>query len=447
MVIYSPVTSAESLIGLIAFLTPPRTFNEYTRSAAFPIYRVPGTMSFRNLTGITVLESDGNEAKATQFLADPARTIQVFLSSYMRTQGLIWSDRKLVSTPHLLRFFVKYLLRNQTIPDAAQGLNNALNIIDVAAKELLLLPRISEVLPDTFAKASAQCWGRKDEEFFLLAEMEKRLTADASKGRRPKFDRIVRPESRHINQNSNRGSVPVNQAPQISAEGLSSGWGSGGGWGSTDSWGSSGDWPTASITPDPPGPPPPPLPPPPSMLKLLGPTVLPFTHAPGVVEYSTRRIKSLLPPMPIPAHSAQLPGAWAPSAEAIERDLEARMWRVVMAPWTDWDADPAVSRPRIVPTSCGTVVVPGQQPASGAHDMLADEITVLVDPAAVDNLCIGMGTGGTWVQLVRLPDGGSDTGRQGGTRKNRKVTENRKGVQCYWYLQDLVAILPSYWAI
>ncbi|KAJ7470900.1 hypothetical protein FB451DRAFT_1399643 [Mycena latifolia] len=399
-------------------------------------------MLFPNLTGITVLESDGNEAKAAQFLADPARTIQVFLPSYMRTQGLIWSDRKLVSTPHLLRFFVKYVLRNQTIPDAAQGLNNALDIIDLAAKELLLLPRISEVLPDTFAKASAQCWGRKDEEFFLLAEMGQRSTTDASKGRRQKFTRFAHPESRHMNQNSDPGSVPLNQAPQMSAEASSSSWGSGGGWGSSESWGPSGGWPTASITPDPPGPPPPSLPPPPTMLRLLGPTVLPFTQAPGVVEYSTRRIKSLLPPTPIPAHSAQLPGAWAPSAEALERDLEARMCRVVMTPWTDWDADPAVSRPRIVPTSSGAVVVPGEPSTAEGHNMLTDEITVLVDPTAVDTLCVGMGIGGTWVQLVRRPDGGSD--KQGETRKNRQGAENK---QCYWYLQDLVAILPSYWAV
>ncbi|KAJ7683204.1 hypothetical protein B0H17DRAFT_1333343 [Mycena rosella] len=380
---------------------------------------------FRNFLGLTALAAeDRDEDRAVRFFDEPERSIQLFLSSYMRDQGMM-SDRKLVATPHLVRFFLRFLIRHKTLSAATtQGLNNAFSIIDLAAEELLRIPKISDGLPDEFAKASENYWGRKDE-CFVLYDLDKNWSAGNSKPKRRTADRTVR----------------VRDEPDTKDAG---GWGSAG-WGSVASgWGSAvweptGDWPedivsmAESSTKNTPLS----LPLPPSMFKILGPTALPLTHAPGVVEYSMRRIKSLVPP------SKTLPQldpsrAWVLAPEAVENELEARMYRVVMTPWMDWDANPAVARPRIIPSTVGAVVKPRKPSTPGAHDMFNDDITLLVGPEAMEALKIGMGLCGTWVQLARLKDTA--------VKKRGNGSDTTKGER-YWYLQELVAILPSYWII
>lgn len=182
-----------------------------------------------------------------------------------------------------------------------------------------------------------------------------------------------------------------------------------------------------------------------------------------------RRVKSLSPPI----SEAGAPPADAGTdsvepAEAVECVLEARMWRAVMAPWQDWDADskvdPGVERPCLQRSSVGAVVASasgGHGVASGKtgtdigpkpHDMLHDDIVVLVGPAAAETLCVGMGLKGTWVQLARVQDGDGGSGREKAdgdnaemdkTKNNKLTQEAQKGLR-YWYMEELMAILPSY---
>ncbi|KAJ6509710.1 hypothetical protein DFH09DRAFT_1374641 [Mycena vulgaris] len=397
---------------------------------------------FRNFTGISETRSNDFDARsenqASEFFNDPARSIQRFLSSYMRTQGLIWNQRKLVAAPHLLRFFVNFLLRNRVLPENTHNLKNALDTIAVAELELPLLPQISEALPDEFSRAAESVWGRKADEVYLPSRSDKH----ESKVKATESHLAAAVTNNRKKETDDRGHIQVVHGVDASADG---GWGSGG-WEHTGEWStmpqeSLSSWVDPSSKDSPRSTQVKPLLPPASMFRFLGPTVLPLSHAPGVVEFSIRRIKSLVPPTaPSTPASSQPVGEWAPAPEAVERAVEAGMYRMLMEPWLDWDADPATARTRILRSSSGAVVVPGQPSASGAHDMLTDEITVLVDPAVVNTVRVGMGIGGTWVQLTRLQNAVT-------RRRNRKKAQKNNGAIRYWYLQDVIFILPSYWAI
>ncbi|KAJ7654916.1 hypothetical protein B0H17DRAFT_1338146 [Mycena rosella] len=334
--------------------------------------------------------------RLVDFLSDPARGIQMFLSSYMKNQGLAWADRNLTNAPHLLRFFVNYLLRNKTI--AAAG------------RELPLTATISKVLPDDFSAACQGCWGRRADSYGDLADSDSDGGVDVL------------------------GALPaVDDADAAASEGGSGAWGETAAYDPSsfapagDSWDgapSATDWAAPEA---------------PSLLALLGPTALPLTHAPGVVEWS--------------------------GAEAVERGLEGRMHRVVLAPWAGWDGEVELSQPRILRSSVGAVAAApapssaaSAPPATGAgglkpHDMHADDITLLVDGAVAGTLCVGMGLGGTWVQLARVQDVGAPpaaASEEGNAKTKKKkalskAQKERRGLR-YWYLDDeLTMSLPSYW--
>lgn len=182
-----------------------------------------------------------------------------------------------------------------------------------------------------------------------------------------------------------------------------------------------------------------------SLLALLGPTVLPLTHSPGIVERSMRRIVSITRPPPSVAKSPPLPkGIYEPSADAVELELDRRFAKVVFAPMIDWDGGeaPVYTRPAILATSRGAVVTVVQEdnntntPASPQqpHNPESDNITVLINdiPNQIDYLRVGVAIGGTWVQLVRQ-----------GEPAAAKDCNSKKS--SYWYLDNLALNVPSFW--
>lgn len=187
------------------------------------------------------------------------------------------------------------------------------------------------------------------------------------------------------------------------------------------------------------------LSPPPSLTSLLGPTALSLTHTTGIVESSTRRIKAIHPP---PIAKAKIKGD---SAEMVEDELERRFARIVMCPWGREECD--IPNPSIRKTSRGTVVMPnGDIEGSGPgkpHNPYKDDIVLVVEPAMVDKLSLGMGLGGLWVQIVReevVADLASD---QAETKPREKRSKKAKGPLDelsgnYWYLEELMGIFPSY---
>jgi len=187
------------------------------------------------------------------------------------------------------------------------------------------------------------------------------------------------------------------------------------------------------------------LSPPPSLTSIMGPTALPLTHTTGIVESSTRRIKAIHPPQ---KDKAKIKGD---SAEMVEDELERRFARVVMSPWGREECD--IPSPIIRKTSRGVVVTPnGEVEGSGSgkpHNPYEDDIVLVVEPATLDKLSIGMGLGGLWVQIVREEvevDLTSDQARQKSRGKRNKKGKGPLDELSgnYWYLEELMGIFPSY---
>ncbi|KAF7352129.1 hypothetical protein MVEN_01176000 [Mycena venus] len=412
------------------------------------------------------------EDKVVEFLNNPARSIQIFLSSYMNRQGFVYADRNLVSTPHLLRFFVNYLLRNQVLPDKTteRSLKSALQIIDAAAKELPLTAELAKKLPDDFSMACQSCWDPRGDN--SLDAWDAADTAADESG----ADDKINPDAAFESTLKDENVEVIKHEDVLGADATSDADTATGGDGVYDpsSFTPADSWEHANGSP-----PEAEWAPPPARVSALPPRPdCPPTHAHA-------RHRRVVRPAYQERHPALSTGAAedrAPDAEAVERDLEARMARVVMAPWVGWDG-PEVP-PRILRGSLGALTTsaaeaavssanataspppaaPAPPPALGPgglkpHDMLADDITLLLEPAVAQTLSLNMGLGGTWVQLARLVDvaapapaaaegDGTEKANMKPQKKKAltKAQKERRGLR-YWYLDDHMMVLPSYWLV
>ena len=199
-----------------------------------------------------------------------------------------------------------------------------------------------------------------------------------------------------------------------------------------------------------------------NLFSLLGPTALPLTHSPGIVERSMKRIVSITRPPLSVAKSPLLPdGICEPNANAVELELDRQFAKVVLAPMIDWDGgeSPVYTKPTILVTSRGAVVdqnsndqhtaasppSPVQEDNGSAqqpHNPAGDEITVLIDniDSQIDFLREGMAIGGTWVQLARQEEPAVVAAKKMKKGKSKKSTS-------YWYLDELAIVVPSFWTI
>ncbi|KAJ7181466.1 hypothetical protein C8R43DRAFT_969235 [Mycena crocata] len=292
------------------------------------------------------------DTRAERFLASPAAASQMFLSSYMADQNLILSDRNLVNAPHLLHFFVKFLLRNKVLPDKYDDeLNRALYTIEVAKKELPLTSKISKSLPDAFAAACQNRWGSS--------------VADYTTGVDPALTAF---ETSLLEEN-----IETISAETLDTEGDNSA-----GWNTPAP--SATDWNVSGAGPQ-------------TLSALLGPTTLSLAYGPGIVERSVRRILSIDTPL---------------SSDV----TTGRLHRVETGPWAGWDADGSEDAvPAILKSD------------PMKRHSVENNIRLLVEPAAAEHLCVGMGLGGIWVQL----------------------SSDAAAADSVWYLEKLTRVLPSYW--
>ncbi|KAG0698703.1 hypothetical protein DFH29DRAFT_940358 [Suillus ampliporus] len=447
------------------------------------------------------------EEKLVVFLNDPEKSVTIFLSSHMREQGLIWSERNLLNAPHLLSFFLNFVLRNRVLPKALheRGIRRALDIVELAKKELPLTYKIGQALPDGFSDGCKECFGRKGgiewtfddqpegrmirllqvisvisdptitvidqhgaETEIVLPDSEETALKDAIEDN---VDMEIQVTGIHTTTpvaNAN-ATAPITTAPPDiwsadTADTVAGGWGATGdteGWGSlgSDGWGVIGDggrwgpaddndeWgaDTAPLSFAPEETEPSWLSPPPSLTSLMGPTSLPLTHSTGIVESSTRRIKAIHPP---PKDKAKIKGD---TAEMVEDELERRFARVVMSPWGREESD--IVKPSIRKTSRGAVVMPdGEIEGSGPgkpHNPSEDDIVLVVEPAVLDTLSLGMGLGGLWVQIVREEVDADKADSEAPKKSHGKRGKKGKGPLDelsgnYWYLEELMGIFPSY---
>jgi len=189
-------------------------------------------------------------------------------------------------------------------------------------------------------------------------------------------------------------------------------------------------------------------------MKLLGPTALPLTHTTGIVEQSTRRIKSIIRPPSVPAKSVAGDGD-GEDPEGVEEELEKLFAKVVLEPWVgDESSDirqPIIrnsSKGQVYPGSKmedGTVVEGGIPPPEvKVHNPLLSDITLLVEPSSADLMSEGMGILATWIQVVRQEEKKKSSG-SGGTKSKKKKKNKSKIPKGYWYMEELLVTFPSFY--
>lgn len=397
------------------------------------------------------------------------------------------ADKNLVNMPHLLYFFINFLIGNRVLPEPEheRGLQRALKVIELARKELPLTSKMAKALPDDFNLACKACWGTQGtgyETFYpdamdvvkddkdsnepeakrlkLDTDTEDATTAEESFVAKLKAENIQLLTSADITMaDVAKDAIEDNIDPGVAADSIASGWGTDGGatWGastsaenaqSVDAWETThSSWAAAD---------------PHSLIPLLGPTTLPLTHTPGIVEWSVRRIKEIIPP-PTVANKSAIPTDpdADPDPETVEAELIARFTRVVLTPWTGWE-DPedeeGQSAPRIFPSSRGPVVDPkdaagvelegdAAKPPTGGrkpHDPTKDDITIFVGASVLDTLSMGMGLGGTWVQLARQQEDFERPDGEEKPKKKKKKSKSKKSGARFWYMEELVMTLTSY---
>jgi hypothetical protein len=416
----------------------------------------------------------------------------------MREQGLIWSEKNLLNAPHLLSFFLNFVLRNRVLSKASheRGIRSALDIVELAKKELPLTYKIGQALPDVFSDGCKECFGRKGgiewsfddhqkaddppapvdatitvidqhgaETEIVLPNTEETALKDAIEDNVDMEIQVTNMRTTAPLANANTAAPITTAPPDIWSAGttdtVAGGWGAAGdteGWGSVDSdtWGAIGDggkwgpaddndeWgaDSAPLSFAPEVTEPSWLSPPPSLTSLLGPTSLPLTHSTGIVESSTRRIKAIHLPLKDKAKIRADP------AEMVEDELERRFARVVMSPWGREEND--IPKPSIRRTSRGTVVMPdGEVEGNGTgkpHNPYQDDIVLVVQPAVLDTLSLGMGLGGLWVQIVcEEVKADNEAPKKSNAKRGNKGKGPLDGLSGnYWYLEELMGIFPSY---
>ncbi|KAJ3783608.1 hypothetical protein GGU11DRAFT_742399 [Lentinula aff. detonsa] len=468
-----------------------------------------------------------------KFLNDPKQSLRVYLSSYMRKQGFHYEDRNLNLIPTLIRFYIKFLVQDgvfsvETESETIASFNQALTIADLALTELPLTSQITKRFPwhDTFNGGCSELfdinnlvvptrtWGQKSQTLNVdgeptgVSSTAAATTATTPAPEEPKpleleeDCEIVTPI---VEQSHNALETLVQEVHEPSSDSAlldswdsdegtlqppmndTGAWNTGtlepdqanasAGWGAKDfddlldnPWGGT-DVDTWDV------------PPAPTLFPILGPTALPLTHTSGVVEWSMRRIQSIVHPnadidtnttAAIPFLKSDFPSD-GPSANAVEADLSSRLSKVVMEPWLDWenksldlDESGDTALPQIQASSRGRVVVYSKGEGisyecdSGVrsnafalsnngvpHDPLNHSITLLVEPESAQLLSVGMGLGATWVQIARRSDLRDEKEKEeiedeaGVTVDNGEALGQDSGLR-FWYLSSLLIVLPSY---
>lgn len=362
-------------------------------------------------------EYDPKEARLLDFIDNPTRYVKIFLSSRMRRLGLIWADRNLENAPILLSFFLEYIVHSKAFPKPRHDreFRKALDIANLAKKELILTSKLAKALPDKFNASCVSCFGSKVEGYHPPAE---ETPASMDVDITPQFNDtwgIATPESNTGWGNSGSGWDDDPSAPPATSV-----------WDST---------PDDSFL---------------MSMNSLGPTTFPLTHAPGVVEWSVRRIQKIIPPSKVVNKYAILGDGAEPDPEVIESHFERSFTQVVLEPWTGWEdeLEKETAKARILSSSNGPVVeetgmsgivevVQESSDGRNPHNPSVDTITILVADDVVNNLSLGMGVGATWVQLARIREDLE------GKRRKKKSKASKSGAR-FWYLEELVMTLPSF---
>jgi hypothetical protein len=295
-----------------------------------------------------------------------------------------------------------------------------LTLLGTARKELPATFTISKALDDPFSKGCNSLWGRTIQTIDLGEEY-------AEPPQPPEPEELETGIIDHEEITSRDGTwAGVDE--EIEGGDNTSSWGTWsktqmaeGGWGSTDKEYNSFDQdPDSGWNVDP-------LP---TLTTLLGPTSLPLTHTTGIFETSMRKILKLIPPLP----ATRTGGSSSESpASGVEEELDRRFGKIVLGPWIGWDCgkETITDKPTILPRSRGPVKTGGEDDhrVERAHDPYKDNITVLVEPAALETMIVGVGISANWAQIVRADENGDPVG----------------GGRDMWYMEQVTQVIPSFY--
>lgn len=409
--------------------------------------------------------------------------------------------------PILISYFLAYLLRSHIVstPESIARLRAALAVAERAKIELPATHVVGKALPDAWMRGCEEVMDNMSQRVFKDFQMEREEKEELERAakakekeqdeddeeekeereaKRRKVDSEEKEEEKKEGAQDKRketlmevevdgvtvpvsmtgdtdkweasATVPSGEPDAWGASGGDGGWGDGG-WGDEDSGALDGGavveenlWIPNS-----------------RMMPYLGPTALPLTHTTGIVEKSIRRVVRIRMPPPVVDSSEGAKGRERKdreAAEGVEEELEQRLAQMDMEPWSTsagaLHAFADVQKPSLMPDSRGPVLIDGEPPEPPSapaqwtpHDCARDTITVLLDPQTAETMMvgIGMGVGGTWVQLVRREIGAVDPydepePESQGRRKGRK--KGAFGVAGkptpYWYLEQMVSCLPSF---
>ncbi|KAK2465905.1 hypothetical protein APHAL10511_001546 [Amanita phalloides] len=320
------------------------------------------TLEDKDETAAIEEENIRKEDRVSAFLADSETVVKMFLSSYMRKEGLIWSDPNLFNAPRVLFFFFRFVLRNKLLPEHETGFKKALVVIERAQQELPATSVIAKIIPCEVGLALRDQFGSKAETFKYqimqdiddqenrkveanahvdnINDMLEETTVEYVGG--GEYEDVTRPVDTGIarieevvedNEDDNRSRKRAKieddseapEAPEVTMDVDSgnaadaSNAGDTGAWG--DAWNYETSWGDISANPEPVW-----SLPVYSLSKFLATDALPATHVTGVVEESVRRIISVHAPKETPT-----------LAETLEGQLENKLGRIVLAPWNEWD--------------------------------------------------------------------------------------------------------------
>ncbi|KAF8956687.1 hypothetical protein BDZ97DRAFT_1850031 [Flammula alnicola] len=134
---------------------PPRT-----PYALYNIDPIP-VSSDAHVRKLLALALARRESKLLRFLSDVDHSTRVFLSWYLRYEGLVWTPSHLVSLPHLLSFFLSFLLRVRALPESERGLRRAIDVAKRAVQELPRTAKLCRLLPDKMGAGARSVWGAR----------------------------------------------------------------------------------------------------------------------------------------------------------------------------------------------------------------------------------------------------------------------------------------------
>ncbi|KAI6004603.1 hypothetical protein EDD15DRAFT_2216129 [Pisolithus albus] len=360
------------------------------------------------------------------FLTAISKGTKIFLSSYLRETGLVWTESNLFVAPMLLKFFLKFLKRTGVFWDSdermKQELEDAVGFAEKAVVELPVTARLGRTVPGKVERGFVGLWGKKCIGLSMSAMCE--------------ADDLLSPATE---ENSEMGNVVATAEDD-------------------DPWIES---------------------PSPTLFHILGPTTLPLAYTTVIVETGTRRVREVVMPgscfigrtgtsEPTSPFDDKMGlesgevfeegGREDGKRDGLEEALESKFAMVILEPWVsseDGLVDTSeVGRPTMWCTFCATTghsstgvdlttvtsketeLVVAQCPHVQAHNPYIAMVNVLVDLESVELFKVGMGVCGTWVQLRRMEN-----------MTSVGIVEKRSGSkrqQEYWYIEDLTAVFPSF---